>query len=46
MWGAGGVPVNTVLVGVRTFVSGFVALALLRLLIDRIGAARSNTALA
>jgi O-antigen/teichoic acid export membrane protein len=39
MWGAGGVPVNTVLVGVRTFVSGFVALALLRLLIDRIGAA-------
>jgi O-antigen/teichoic acid export membrane protein len=38
MWVAGGVPVNTVLVGVRTLVSGLVALALLPLLIDRIGA--------
>jgi O-antigen/teichoic acid export membrane protein len=39
MWVAGGVPVNTVLVGVRTLVRGIVALALLPLLIDRIGAA-------
>jgi O-antigen/teichoic acid export membrane protein len=39
MWVAGGVPVNTVLVGARTLVSGIVALALLPLLIDRIGAA-------
>jgi len=37
MWVAGGVPVNTVLVGTRTLVSGIVALALLPLLIARIG---------
>ncbi len=39
MWVSGGVPFNTVLTGVRTLVSGIVALALLPLLIDRIGAA-------
>jgi O-antigen/teichoic acid export membrane protein len=38
-WVAGGVPVNTALAGVRTLVGGVVALALLPLLIDRIGAA-------
>jgi O-antigen/teichoic acid export membrane protein len=39
VWVAGGVPVNTVMLGVRTLVSGVVALALLALLIDRVGAA-------
>jgi O-antigen/teichoic acid export membrane protein len=39
MWVSGGVPLNTVLTGMRTLVSGLVALALLPLLIDRIGAA-------
>lgn len=36
-WVAGGVPLNTALGGVRTLVGGVVALALLPLLIDRIG---------
>jgi O-antigen/teichoic acid export membrane protein len=39
MWVPGGVPVNTVLTGARTLVSGLVALALLPLLIGRIGSA-------
>jgi len=39
MWIPGGVPLNTVLTGARTLVSGIAALALLPLLIDRIGAA-------
>jgi O-antigen/teichoic acid export membrane protein len=38
-WVAGGVPVNTVVLGVRTVVRGVVALALLPLLLDRLGAA-------
>ncbi len=38
-WVAGGVPVNTVLLGARTFVRGIVALLMLPLLVDRIGAA-------
>src|ERR1700686_994041 len=38
-WVAGGVPLNTVVLGVRTVVRGVVALALLPLLLDRIGAA-------
>ncbi len=38
-WVAGGVPVNTVVLGARTIVRGLVALALLPLLIGRIGAA-------
>jgi O-antigen/teichoic acid export membrane protein len=37
-WVAGGVPRNTVLTGASTLVGGLVALALLPLLIDRIGA--------
>jgi O-antigen/teichoic acid export membrane protein len=37
-WVAGGVPVNTVLSGMRTLVRGVVALAMLALLIDRLGA--------
>jgi O-antigen/teichoic acid export membrane protein len=36
-WVAGGVPVNTVLLGARTIVRGLVALVMLPLLIDRIG---------
>ncbi len=39
VWVPGGVPVNTVLTGTRTLVSGIAALALLPLLIDRIGSA-------
>lgn len=37
-WRPGGVPVNTVMAGTRTVIRGIVALALLPLLIDRIGA--------
>lgn len=37
-WVAGGVPVNTVLLGARTIVRGLVAVLLLPLLIDRLGA--------
>lgn len=36
---AGGVPVNTVLLGARTIVRGIVALIMLPLLVDRLGAA-------
>jgi O-antigen/teichoic acid export membrane protein len=39
MWRGGGVPVNTLLLGVRSLVRGVVTLALLPLLISRIGAA-------
>jgi O-antigen/teichoic acid export membrane protein len=38
-WVPGGVPVNTVVLGVRTVVRGLVSLALLPLLVDRLGAA-------
>lgn len=38
-WVAGGVPVNTVLLGARTIVRGLVALVMLPLLLDRLGAA-------
>jgi O-antigen/teichoic acid export membrane protein len=38
-WVAGGVPVNTVLLGTRTIVRGLVALAMLPLLVSRLGAA-------
>jgi O-antigen/teichoic acid export membrane protein len=38
-WVPGGVPINTVVLGVRTLVRGVVALALLPLLLDRLGAA-------
>jgi O-antigen/teichoic acid export membrane protein len=38
-WVAGGVPVNTVLLGARTLVRGLVALAMLPLLVNRLGAA-------
>jgi O-antigen/teichoic acid export membrane protein len=37
-WVPGGVPVNTLVLGVRTLVRGLAALALLPLLIDRLGA--------
>jgi O-antigen/teichoic acid export membrane protein len=37
-WVAGGVPVNTVVVGTRTLVRGLVALVMLPLLVDRLGA--------
>lgn len=39
VWRAGGVPVNTVVSGARTIVRALVSLALLPLLVDRIGAA-------
>jgi O-antigen/teichoic acid export membrane protein len=39
VWRAGSVPVNTIVTGTRTVVRGLVALAILPLLIDRIGAA-------
>jgi O-antigen/teichoic acid export membrane protein len=38
-WVAGGVPVNTVLLGTRTIVRGVAALIMLPLLVDRLGAA-------
>jgi len=38
-WVAGGVPLNTVMLGMRTIVRGVVSLALLPLLVDRLGAA-------
>jgi O-antigen/teichoic acid export membrane protein len=38
-WVAGGVPLNTVLLGARTIVRGLVALAMLPLLVGRLGAA-------
>jgi O-antigen/teichoic acid export membrane protein len=38
-WVAGGVPLNTVVLGARTLVRGLVALAMLPLLVDRLGAA-------
>ncbi len=38
-WRGGGIPVNTVVTGLGTIVRGLVSLALLPLLIDRIGAA-------
>jgi O-antigen/teichoic acid export membrane protein len=38
-WVAGGVPLNTVVLGARTIVRGLVALLLLPLLIDRLGSA-------
>jgi O-antigen/teichoic acid export membrane protein len=38
-WAPGSVPINTLLSGTRTIVRGFIALALLPLLVDRIGAA-------
>ena len=39
IWRPGSVPVNTIVTGARTLVRGVVALAMLPLLIDRIGAA-------
>jgi O-antigen/teichoic acid export membrane protein len=39
VWRGGSIPVNTVVTGLRTIVRGLVALALLPLLVDRIGAA-------
>jgi O-antigen/teichoic acid export membrane protein len=39
VWRGGSIPVNTVVTGLRTIVRGFVSLALLALLVDRIGAA-------
>jgi O-antigen/teichoic acid export membrane protein len=39
IWRGGSVPVNTIVAGTRTLIRGCVALALLPLLIDRVGAA-------